>query len=56
MTKLIVTSFSVIAIAASTFAAPVNLRHSQPVKPAMTAEIPSPTCPLSDINGCGIYQ
>lgn len=56
MTKFISASFGVIALVASTFVVPAGYRHSQPVKSASTAEIPSPNCPFSDPNGCGIYE
>ena len=56
MKKIALASFGVLALVASTFAAPAGFRHSQPSKPTLTAVIPPPTCPPNDPNGCGIYE
>lgn len=56
MKKIALASFGVLALVASTFAAPAGFFHSAPVKPTITARIPPASCPYNDPNGCGILD
>ncbi len=60
MKKFLVRSAALFVIAGSTFAYTSPLASAQTKKPkkptAQSEGIPPPNCPLSDPNGCGIYE